>query len=130
MASKFNWSGANLSLNLEKAGAKVNQFLAKTTMYYALRAETHAKTKARWIDRSGNARNGLTATYNIHIGSGTGGASTFEIEVFHRVKYGFWLEIRKFSKAGDLSIIGPTVEAQGPKFFATASKIMDWISTE
>ena len=121
-------SGDDLVAALRNAGDKANQYLAKTTMYYSLRSETHAKTKARWTDRTGNARNGLTATYNVTIGSGVGSSSTFEIEIFHRVKYGLWLEIRKFSKRGDLGIIDKTVQAQGPKFFETANKIMERMS--
>lgn len=119
MASKagLTWSGT-LEPNLKDAANKATFYLSRTTEYYSLRAETYAKTKAPWTDRSGNARNGLGSTWTGSVGADS---AKFEIEVFHRMPYGFWLEV-KYN--GKYSIINKTVGSEGPKFFKTANQVM------
>lgn len=104
--------------NLAGATQKANFYLSRTTEYYSLRSETYAKTKAPWTDRSTNARSGLTSTYRGEISSS---GARFEIDIFHRVPYGIWLEL-KYN--GKFSIIGKTVNSEGPRFFAAANTVM------
>lgn len=119
MAEGLKWTTDTLSINLAKAEGRAHAYLARTTEYYSLRSESHAKSRAPWTDRSGNARGGLTATPSASIGRGGGGS--YSIELFHRVKYGIWLEIRW---SGRYAIINPTIAAQGPKFFSTANNVL------
>lgn len=120
MASKtgLTWTSDTLTGNLSHAQDKAVQYLAKTTEYYSLRSETYAKSKAKWTDRTGNARSGLTAQYSINVGATN---SVFQIDVFHRVSYGIWLEVRWNGKYG---IINRTTAYEGPKFFAMANRVM------
>lgn len=76
--------------------------------------EAHMKTTARWTDRTGAARSGLGAV---------AGHKRFEshwIDVFHRVPYGIWLEVRF---AGRYSIIIPSIVLYGPKIMGTMNKL-------
>lgn len=104
--------------NLAGATQKAQFYLSRTTEYYSLHAETYAKTKAPWTDRSTNARSGLTTTWSGNISSS---GARFQIDVFHRVPYGIWLEI-KYN--GKFSIINKTVNIEGNKFFKTANQVM------
>lgn len=116
--SEITWVTNSLKINLAGATAKATHYLAKTTDFYSLRSMSAAKKSAKWTDRSGNARNGLFSDYNIDSSSA---GSTYQIDLYHRVNYGVWLEIRWGGKWG---IINRTVESEGPKFFATANAVM------
>jgi hypothetical protein len=120
VASKtgLSWTTDTLTINLKKAEGRAHAYLARTTEYYSLRSETFAKSKAPWTDRSGNARSGLTALPSARI-AGDGGV--YQIDTFHRVSYGIWLEVR-FNQR--YAIIGRTVQTQGPKFFETANEVL------
>lgn len=120
MASKagINWTSDKLTPALLNTEPKALAYLSKTTEYYSLQSETYSKSKAKWTDRSGNARSGLSSTY--HIDSGSSG-STFQIDIFHRVSYGIWLEVRY---NGKYAIINRTVSYQGPRFFQMANNVM------
>jgi len=65
------------------------------------RVEQHARSNAKWTDRTGNARNGLTGRY-VENGD------EHKLVLFHRMPYGIWLETR-FS--GKFAIIMPTLRA-------------------
>lgn len=110
----MTWTSDTLTSNLKGADKRATQYLARTTEYYSLRSETYAKSKARWTDRSGNARSGLASQYKVDGG-------VYQIDIFHRVSYGIWLEVRWNGKYG---IITRTVESQGPMFFAMANKVI------
>lgn len=72
---------------------------------FAARIESYAKANAVWTDRTGNARQGLTAR---SFRSATG----FTILLFHAAIYGIWLEI---ANAGRFAIILRSLEAHyGP----------------
>lgn len=112
------WSGDNLASRLLDSSIAAQQYLARTTEYYTLHSETYAKGNAPWTDRSGNARSGLASQH--HIDSGLAG-SNYNIDIFHRVSYGIWLETRHGGRYG---IINRTVQAEAPQFFAAANKLM------
>lgn len=123
LSGGLKWNGMDtITSNLKFGADKANKYLAKTTTYYSLQSETYAKKGAKWTDRSTNARSGLTGVANSQIG---GTSSTFTIELYHKVKYGIYLEVRKFSKRGDLSIIKKTIDYEGPRYFKMAEKLID-----
>ena len=114
------WTADPKTLADKLAGSvdKAQFYLSRTTEFYSLRAETSAKNKAPWTDRSTNARSGLATTYTGQL-SDKGG--TFEIDLFHRVPYGIWLEI-KYN--GKFSIIEKTINSEGRRFFKAANMVM------
>lgn len=76
------------------------------TMGFAKRVENYAKQNAPWDDRTGDARDGLTAKGHFRL-------TQYTIELYHTVEYGIWLEIRW---DGYYGIILPTIEAMGRQF--------------
>jgi len=63
--------------------------------------QSSAQANARWTDRTGNARQGLTGVAEID-------GSTIVITLFHTMSYGIWLEI---ANAGRYAIIMETIYA-------------------
>lgn len=66
--------------------------------------QDYAQENAPWEDRTGAARDGLTAEAR-HDGM------HYYIDLYHTVDYGIWLEIRW---EGRFAIIQPTLEHFGP----------------
>lgn len=64
--------------------------------------EFEMKRNAPWVDRTGDARRGLTAR-----ASNDDGIITMTLS--HTVDYGFWLEV---IQNGRFAIIGPTLETE------------------
>lgn len=120
MASKvgLTWTSDTLTANFATASDRAVQYLARTTEYYSFRSETFAKSKAKWTDRTGNARGSLSGTYTANIGRDS---ARFEITISHGMPYGIWLELRY---NGRFAIINKTVDNQGKAFFDTANKVM------
>jgi hypothetical protein len=114
----LSWSADTLTPAMKNAASKANFYLSRTTEYYSLHAETYAKSKAPWTDRTGNARSGLGSTWTGAVSSES---AKFEIDIFHRMPYGFWLEVKH---GGKFSIINKTVNIEGNKFFKTANQVM------
>lgn len=81
---------------------------------YDSRIETWMKTNAPWTDRTGNARNGLSAQAG-HIPF-----VAHWVDLFHRVSYGIWLEVRF---AGRFSIVIPAIVHFGPRIMVTMNKL-------
>lgn len=67
--------------------------------------ENYAKSNAVWEDRTGDARDGLTASVEED-------PVAPKLYLYHTVSYGVWLEVR-FN--GKYAIIMPTIEAKGPE---------------
>jgi hypothetical protein len=120
----FTWSDRNLQKRLKAAKGRAHSYLALTTSAEALRTQNAARKGAKWTDRSGNARSGLTGTWEAKRRANGG---EYTINLFHTVKYGFFLEVVKFTRKGDLSIIKPTIDLRGPIYMKTASKVIDRI---
>ncbi len=72
--------------------------------------ESYAKTNAPWADRTGAARNGLTASVYLEGGE-------IVLELAHTVDYGYWLEV---IQEGRFATIMPTLEALGSKIVRDA----------
>lgn len=74
--------------------------------FIAPKAESFARTNAPWVDRTGNARNGLFADHEktpmvVH-----------RLVIYHTMPYGLWLEVRW---SGRYAIIGPTMFETAPQ---------------
>lgn len=82
--------------------------LAVYTKGFARRVQDYAREHAPWNDRTGDAREGLTAVGEQRL-------VTYTITLFHTVDYGIWLEVRW---DGKYAIILPTLEAMGPELMA------------
>ena len=78
----------------------------------ASRVETEARTNARWEDRTGDARAGLTAQADAAGGD-------VVLTLFHTVEYGLWLEV---IQNGRFAIIMPTLEEQGLRIMEDAAQ--------
>lgn len=72
----------------------------------ASEVEGYMVANAPWADRTGAARQGLTAEYV------DGGLFQHAIVLYHTVDYGIWLEVRW---NGQYAIIVPTLEKYGPE---------------
>lgn len=114
----FTWTSDTISPKMLAAARNAPVFLAQTTQYYALQTETYAKSKAPWRDRTGNARSGLAATPSAQM-SATG--ATYQIDLYHRVPYGIWLEVRH---GGRYAIINDAINVQAQAFFKAANQLM------
>lgn len=80
--------------------------------------QEHMQTNAPWSDRTGEARQGLTAE------AGQEGTN-FVITLYHTVSYGIWLEVRW---SGRYAIILPTLELMGPQLMARLQNMMGVMS--
>lgn len=114
MATRVFWTGT-LNEGLIKFQAVLHERLSATMHYTAASMESYAKTNAPWVDRTGNARNGLKGV-PIIVPLKSYGAS-----LSHSVPYGIWLEVRW---AGRYSIIMPTIRHESVKVIALLKRIM------
>lgn len=114
----FRWSYDKIRPSLKSAPQKGKAYLSRVTTYHALRAETYARIMARWVDRSGNARGGLTG----YADNSRSSSWHYEIVLYHKMSYGLWLEIRW---AGRYAIIRPTLKQEAPEYFNTASQVLN-----
>jgi hypothetical protein len=80
---------------------------------FAAKIETYAKQNARWTDRTGNARQGLTARA-FRVGAGV------VIYLFHTMSYGIWLEVKN---QGRFAIILRTLESFYPQVMAALRQL-------
>lgn len=85
-------------------GAEISAKINLVMYRYSREMEQYAKDNAPWNDRSGDARGGLTATFEED-------AVSPKIYLSHSVDYGVWLEIRW---NGLYAVIMPTIEDMGP----------------
>jgi hypothetical protein len=77
--------------------------LAAATIGFAREVEQYAKANAPWENRTGDAREGLTAKGEQRL-------TSYIITLYHTVDYGIWLEVRW---DGKYAIIIPTIEHMG-----------------
>lgn len=81
----------------------------------AAEMQAYARSNAKWQDRTGAARAGLTATVEE-----TGPIGT--IVLSHGVSYGIWLEIRF---GGRDAIIAPTIDLFGGKVMRSLQNMIN-----
>ena len=82
--------------------------------FFAAKIESHAKATAPWTDRTGNARQGLTARAFRT-------ATAVSIILWHSVSYGIWLEVKN---AGRFAVILPTLEAHYSPYMRAIEGLM------
>lgn len=85
-----------------------------TLSRYESIAEARMKERAPWVDRTGNARNGLTAKAIL-------GGDTDALVLFHQVPYGIYLETKN---GGKYQVIMPVVKEIAPQIMSTLNKIL------
>lgn len=76
---EFNSSCAEKQAKLQ-AGAEI------VMRSVGAQIKAYAKATARWIDRTGNARQGLDIDENFS-------SEQLELVLYHTMEYGFWLEL-------------------------------------
>lgn len=99
----------------EKAIAAIDTKIQNVS---APQLENYAKQHREWTDRTGNARNRLTARASRTL---TG----FRITLSHGVNYGIWLEMANEGKYG---IIKKSIQKVGPKIFEGLEKLINKLS--
>jgi hypothetical protein len=96
---------SELALGVQRYGDRVLTAVAAVAQYAATQMQNDAKTNARWVDRTGNARTGLFGTSEADFG-----ATVVTIYLSHgaTIDYGIWLEL---ANSGRYAVIMPTLEA-------------------
>lgn len=101
-----------LTPGLNKFDDDIMDIVFKVFTYWSTRASSDMRANAKWVDRTGNARNGLNAT--VYDSS-----KYVDLVLYHRVPYGVFLEVRW---SGRYAIIGPTMTDIAPKLAAMLSQ--------
>jgi hypothetical protein len=104
-----------LRRNVESFPDDLDRKIQAVMDFNAAYGETYIKTNARWTDRTGAARSGLTA-----LASSSG--STYEILMAYSVTYGIWLEIANDRK---YAIITPAMRIVGEKVMRDLQGLLD-----
>jgi hypothetical protein len=82
---------------------------------YAPEIEAWMKQNAIWTDRTGNARQTLSAE------AAELSAGLIEITLSHGVEYGIWLEL---AHGGSYAIIGPAIDYFAPRIWADVQRMV------
>ena len=115
-ASHIEWNGQldqmserilNLARNLVRAVRELGEA-------FAARIQSAAQDGAPWTDRTGNARQGLTA-------QSFAGDTMLKIVLFHTMSYGIWLEIRF---GGRYAIIMRTLQEFFPQLMSALAALV------
>jgi hypothetical protein len=112
--AKVDWDDKQVRANLEDLMPQIKDAVFQLFTYWSQRGSSQMRSNARWTDRTGNARQGL---------SGAVFESDEEIALvfFHRVNYGIWLEVRW---SGRYAIIGPTMAEIAPQIAQQIATVM------
>lgn len=105
---------AQLLRNLREGPQKVQKASTAIANRMAPQVANYAKLNAPWTDRTGNARNGLSAQPFSE-------GDTVGIVLYHSVSYGIWLEVRW---GGRYAIINPTIDAMGPRVMSEYNNLL------
>lgn len=114
MTSGVKITSDEITPNLRELNPRLYSAIYTTMQFFADRAESAAKSNARWQDQTGNARQGLTS-------KAFAAPDQFTLVLFHTMPYGVWLEVRW---SGRYAIILPTIEQTGPELMAAIRGIM------
>lgn len=101
---------ANFAFKTSNAMGEIAVDFANDLLDYAVK-------NAPWEDRTGDARAGLATTVVVRNES-------LEVDLFHTIDYGIWLEVRW---GGKYAIIIPTVETLGPRLLEKMNGILSEI---
>jgi hypothetical protein len=87
--------------------------IEKVCTIVAARMQATAQDTAPWTDRTGNARQGLTARF-MRLGT------VFVLVLFHTMDYGKWLEL---ANNGRYAVILKTMQAEYPRLMAMIMRL-------
>lgn len=116
----MSWDDEELARMLQNIPARVDAGLTAVIEREAPQSESWMKSHARWTDRTGNARQGLSAVAERRR------LEAYIVVLFHTVSYGIWLETR-FS--GRYAIIDPALRQRGEATMVSASRLFERIFT-
>lgn len=111
----WDWGVTTLFDGIENFESKTRERIEEVCLEWAVKAVEYMKANAPWQDQTGYARDGLDTRVETKDG-------TIEIDLFHGVDYGIWLEIRW---GGTYAIILPTIEVMGPQLMQDFQGILD-----
>lgn len=97
----FDWDDGHIGENMATLDSKVHAGITAAAMFAGEGGEAFMKANARWTDRTGAARSGLTHDVRVEVARWT-------IVLAHSVSYGIWLETREDFN-GRYAIINPGV---------------------
>ena len=109
----LKWSG-DLRDNLRGENGKIKSRIGAVMAYNAPKIEADMKIHAPWTDRTGNARNTLSAVYHKIDKN-----EVFRITISGAMPYQIWLETRH---SGKYAILRPSLIKWSPKVMEMVSK--------
>lgn len=112
-------SVAEVTANIKKFDEKMRAGLLLITKQVARKMEEWAKNNAKWTDRTGNARKGLTADANWD------NYIELVVRMSHKVDYGVWLELAHERK---YAILQPAIEKYKDEFIKEWEKIINGVN--
>ena len=112
---KAEFDDKKLRKNLQTFDTKLRSNIAMIFEYNAGYATAWMKQNARWTDRTGAARTGLTATAHH-------GRNFEELFLAYSVNYGIWLEVANDRK---YAIITPALRIMGDKILRDMAYLID-----
>ena len=98
----------------DAAAQQIKVIVYQLMLSYAPRIEAWMKQNAAWMDRTGNARQGLYAEVEAF-------ATQVSLIADHSMDYGFWLETRH---AGRYAIIAPAIDHFYPQIVSDLRQIL------
>jgi hypothetical protein len=113
LTDEFRWEGDLTEQRIQQIGPTIKRAMVAAAGKTAPQAESWMKTNARWTDRTGNARNGLTARSVISTNS-------VKVVLSHSVPYGIWLEVRW---DGKYAIIEPAIREWAPRMMDLVARL-------
>lgn len=105
---------ARMAANVGNYVERLLNAVADLAQFFAAKIESYAKQNARWTDRTGNARQGLTTSV-------VKTASAVTLILFHSMSYGIWLEV---ANAGKYAVILRSLEAHYSAYFSAIQGLM------
>lgn len=111
----FDWDDAELQAGLNEFNKRVSRAILAACERNGPLAEGWMRTNAPWIDRTGNARNGLRVTSRVVK---RGVRMTFS----HSQSYGIFLETRWNAR---YAVIAPAIEHWFPKTQILIFKLLE-----
>jgi hypothetical protein len=114
--ARVEFTKDSLSPSLDKLMPTLNRNIYQVMRFHQPALEAKAKTEAKWVDRTGNARSSLNASVQVI------GKHQYALVLAGGVKYQIWLEVRF---AGKYAVIMPTIRAYAPVVMASFTKLLE-----
>lgn len=107
--SDYTLDAREVIKNMKDMPPRVQAGLTQIGETVASSMKGYAQSNARWQDRTGDARNQIEAKAEWVD-------TTLDISINHKMDYGYWLETRNFSVAGNLAILQESRDSQVEAF--------------